>query len=220
MINAEGGKCNLSIINNFFANIPQNCSAIFAIKSTVPVGTTSKLRNSRKDLKIIHNPEFLTAMNSVSDFKNSERNIFGGDVQNCLLVQEALKIVTPKAVNIIVSSEESESIKYFSNTFLATKVAYFNLVYDLCLKFGINYDNVAYGICSDSRIGFSHSRVPGPDLDRGFGGSCFPKDINSLIDIFKENELDSTILEQIWTYNKKIRNNWDWKKNKSAVLEE
>lgn len=220
MKSADGDDCNLSIINTFFMEIPNNTNTIFVVKSTVPVGTTRALQKLRPDLKIVHNPEFLTAANAVEDFKNSERNVIGGKIEDCMAVEAILKAVLPNAKNILVSSDESEAIKYFANTFLATKVAYFNMMYDLSLKLDMNYDNIVLGVCSDSRIGYSHSKTPGPDGDRGFGGTCFPKDINALIHTFQKNELNSNILKEVWEYNKTIRKNWDWAVNRSAVLGE
>lgn len=218
MIDAEGGVCNISILKSIFLEIPLNTKGIFILKSTIPIGVTDELLNKRKDLKIIHNPEFLTASNAVNDFANTERNIFGGDYETCLKVSELLKKITPNAKNIFVSTKESETIKYFSNTFLATKVAYFNLMYDLSELLKLNYSNLVEGVCSDSRIGFSHSKVPGPDGYKGFGGTCFPKDINALINTLKVNKVNSEILEEIWKYNKLIRSKWDWAENESAVL--
>lgn len=218
MLNADGGKCNLKIIENFFINLPNNLNCIFVIKSTIPIGTTKLIQEKRKDLKIIHNPEFLTASNSVEDFKNTERNIYGGSYENCIIVAELLKKINPNAINIFVSSDESEAIKYFSNSYLAIKVTYFNLVYDLCNKLNLDYNNVVKGVTSDSRIGSSHASVPGPDGDRGFGGSCFPKDINALIQIYKQNNLNYDILINAWDYNKQIRKKWDWANNLSAVF--
>ncbi len=215
MTHAEGGECNLQIINEFFKSIPNNLSTLFAIKSTVPIGTTRSLQEARPDLKIVHNPEFLTANNSVEDFKNSDRNIIGG--QHGELLLSFYKELFPSSNNFIVSAEESETIKYFANTFLATKVTFFNLMFDVCNFYKIDYTNVVNGVCSDKRIGFSHTKVPGPDNDRGFGGTCFPKDINSLITTMDLNNLNSTILKSIWEYNKSIRTNWDWANNQSAV---
>ncbi len=217
MKHAEGSECNLSILNNFFQQIPRSVNGIFVIKSTVPVGTTKSIQKTRNDLKIIHNPEFLTAANAVEDFKNSDRHVLGGNLEYCSILKDILLKITPSAQNILVSSDESESIKYFANTFLATKVAYFNLIYDLSLKLNMNYDNIINGVCSDSRIGISHTKTPGPDGHRGFGGTCFPKDINALINILKENNVNYKILNEIWQYNKEIRKNWDWADSKSAV---
>lgn len=216
MKSAEGAECNLSIINTFFNNVPKNNNALFAIKSTIPIGTTRKLQQLRQDLNIVHNPEFLTANNAVEDFRNSERNIVGGKGQKLI---EFYNILFPNAKNILVSSDESETIKYFANTYLATKVTFFNIMHDVSVKYNLNYTNLVQGVCSDSRIGFSHSTVPGPDGDKGFGGTCFPKDINSLICTLQENELNYKILEEIWHYNKSVRTNWDWAKNQSAVLQ-
>ena len=223
MRSAEGAECNLSIINDFFHRVDKeikNRNSIFVIKSTVPVGTTKNLNENYKNLKIIHNPEFLTANNAANDFKNSDRNIVGANNESDgALLLHLFNNLFPNAKNMIVSSNESEMIKYFANTFLAMKVSYFNLIFDTCEKFETSFSNVINGVCSDKRIGYSHSLVPGPDGDRGFGGTCFPKDINALIDTLNKNDLNSNILKEVWEYNKSIRKNWDWATNKSATLE-
>lgn len=217
MKSAEGAECNLSILEKFINNLPLNSKSLFVIKSTVPIGTTANIKKNRPDLRIVHNPEFLTAINAANDFNNSYRNVIGGNKEDCELLEELLKDMFPDSLNLIVSSDESEMIKYFANTFLATKVAYFNMVHDLCTKLGTNYENVVNGVCSDERIGYSHSKVPGPDGDKGFGGTCFPKDINSLIKTYEKNDVNCDILKEIWNYNKKIRQHWDWAESKSAV---
>ncbi len=219
MKSAEGAECNLSILNDFFKNIPLNCKSLFIIKSTVPVGTTNNLKTIRPDLRIVHNPEFLTAVNAVDNFKNSYRNVIGGNKEDGQFLADLLTDMFPKANNLLVSSDESEMIKYFANTFLATKVAYFNMIYELCNKLNADYSSVVLGVCSDERIGYSHSKVPGPDGDRGFGGTCFPKDINSLIKTYEQNGLQCDVFKQIWNYNKSIRKKWDWADNKSAVYD-
>jgi len=207
---SEKCECNLEIIYDFFNGIEKECKAIFAIKSTVPISTTKKIKEFRKDLKIVHNPEFLTAINAKQDFANSSRNVIGGEEKEAKILLDIYEYMFPNAENILVSSDESEMIKYFANTFLATKVSFFNLVYDVCQKYSSNYQNVINGICSDDRIGYSHSKVPGPDGDRGFGGTCFPKDINALINILENDGINNSILKEVWEYNKKVRNNWDW----------
>lgn len=205
-----GGKCDLSYIDNFFSSIPKDKNGIFVIKSTVPIGTTKKLCENRSDLKIIHNPEFLTARNSVEDFNNADRNIIGGNEEWARTLENFYSMYFPHIPTTIVSSDESETIKYFSNTYLSVKVAYFNLMYDLCQNLGIDYDNVKNGVISDKRIGSSHTLVPGIDGDRGFGGACFPKDLNALTETFKQNQLNFKILESIWDYNLSVREKIDW----------
>ena len=206
----NGGECNLSYIDTFFDSLPNDIDGIFVIKSTVPIGTTKNISQKRTDLKIIHNPEFLTARNSVEDFNSADRNIIGGYLEWAEILRTFYSEYFPHIPTTIVSSDESETIKYFSNTYLSVKVAYFNLLYDLCQKLGMDYDDVKDGIISDKRIGVSHTLVPGIDGDRGFGGTCFPKDLNALTETLKDNELNFEILKSIWDYNVTIRKKIDW----------
>ena len=203
----EGGECDLSILDNFFDNLPEHVIGTFIIKSTVPVGTTKKYSERHN---VIHNPEFLTARNAVADFANSERNIVGGDMELCSEFVTFFDQHFPNIPSFITTSDESEAIKYFSNTFLAYKVAYFNKIYDLCQAVGMDYDTVCEGVTADSRIGKSHTKVPGIDNDRGFGGTCFPKDLNSLIVQMESHGVNADMLKEVWQYNKQIRKVIDW----------
>ena len=110
----------------------------------------------------------------------------------------------PEIPSIITTSDESEAIKYFSNTFLAYKVAYFNKIYDFVKFVGMDYD-VVCEVTADSRIGKSHTKVPGIDNDRGFGGTCFPKDLNSLIVQMENLDVNADMLKEVWKYNQQIR---------------
>lgn len=203
----EDGECDISHIMDFFKIIDdrKKLDNLFVIKSTVPIGTTDRILKFTTNLKIVHNPEFLTAINSVNDFRNSDRNIIGGKQEWAHILKEFYLTYFPHAPVQIVSSKESETIKYFCNSFLAAKVAFFNNLYQICEKFGMNYDSVKDGVCSDSRIGNSHSKVPGIDGEFGFGGYCFPKDINALINTLKENDIDDRLFSTVWEYNKSIR---------------
>ena len=103
----------------------------------MPVGTTKKYLERHN---VIHNPEFLTARNAIKDFANSERNIVGGDMDLCVDFVAMFEKFFPEIPSIITTSDESEAIKYFSNTFLAYKVAYFNKIYDFCQAVDMDYD--------------------------------------------------------------------------------
>lgn len=202
----ENGECDLSFIDSFFKSVdPKFADPLFVIKSTVPIGTTERLSRLRDDLRIVHNPEFLTAVNAVEDFKNPDRNIIGGSQKNCLQLKQFYDLYFEYVPVQIVKSNESETIKYFCNSFLAAKVALFNNLYQICEELGMNYDSVKAGVISDNRIGPSHTKVPGPDGQMGFGGYCFPKDINALINTLKERGIDDSLFSTIWEYNKKIR---------------
>jgi len=202
----ENGECDLSYVLQFFKDVKTtNGNTLFVIKSTVPIGTTKKVIQMRQDLRVIHNPEFLTAVNAAEDFKNADRHIIGGKQNLCMILRDFYRQHFPSTPIQVVTSDESETIKYFANSFLAAKVSFFNNLYEICQKFEMNFDSVKNGICTDDRIGFAHTKVPGPDGLMGFGGYCFPKDINALINTLKENDIDASLFEAAWKYNQKIR---------------
>ena len=214
------GSCDLSILEKLFEDIseknedPLGKERTFIIKSTVPIGTTKKLVEKYPLLWIVHNPEFLTARNAVSDLAKADRTVIGGDPNLTSRVAQlywGYVYWGQDDLNIIqTTSDESEAIKYFSNTFLAYKVAYFNKVYDVCEKLGMDYKNLRKGITTDPRIGESHTQVPGIDNDRGFGGTCFPKDLNSLIHQMESHDINADMLTEVWLYNESIRKVIDW----------
>lgn len=205
---SDDGSCNTSYVFDFFTNVPKKTKGLFVLKSTVPVGTTDKIKSLRPDLSIVHNPEFLTANNAEGDFHRCDRNVIGGTIEDAENLKSLLYSAFGEWESVpcfIVSPKQSELIKYFSNCFLALKVAYFNNVFESCSKFGVDFTEVKDAIACDSRIGKSHTQVPGPDGNMGFGGYCFPKDINALIKTMNENQIDSSILESAWNYNLKLR---------------
>ena len=84
----------------------------------------------------------------------------------------------------------------------------------------IDYETIVFGVGMDGRIGNSHTKVPGPDGDYGFGGTCFPKDINALIHTMEQYGVNPLVLKSVWEQNKNCRKNWDWAENSSAVMSE
>lgn len=223
MTDAEGGECNLSIIEETLASIEhknKRTDNVFVIKSTVPIGTTKKLQDRYKNLNIIHSPEFLTARNAKVDFLSASRHIIGipdlnNDISKNLYV--LYKDRFPGSQIIVMSSDESEFVKYASNCFFATKVMYFNEIKLLSDKLNLDWNLIMQGILSDGRISQSHVNVPGYDGDRGFGGTCFPKDINAFIRTMESCDIDPLLLKSAWQQNKNVRKNWDWAHNESAV---
>lgn len=214
-------ECDISYITNFFNTIitlSYNPDTIFVIKSTVPIGTTENLCQKFNPIKIIHSPEFLTARTALIDFITPSRNVIGGKSENGTdLVKELYEYRFPGVKCFLMSSHESEFIKYFTNTFFATKVSFFNEMFLLVEKLGLNWNTILEGVMSDGRIGISHYQVPGHDGDFGFGGTCFPKDINAFIKTFEKNEINPIVLKSVWKRNETVRKNKDWEKSKSAV---
>jgi len=227
---SDDGSADLSSIEELFKEAEkEKAKCTFVIKSTIPVGTTKKLSNTHKSLHIFHSPEFLTARSAKIDFISPSRNIIGypldKDCKNrSSQCNERLNTLTaliksrfPGVQCLTMSSDESEMVKYMANCFFATKVSFFNELYILSEKLGLNWDRVMGGVLSDGRIGISHFQVPGHDGDMGFGGTCFPKDINSLISIMKDNNIDPLMLQAAWDRNLSVRKNKDWESNPSAV---
>lgn len=214
-------ECDTSYIINFFNTVITNSynpNTIFVIKSTVPIGTTELLCKKFNPLKIVHSPEFLTARTATIDFITPSRNVIGGKIENGIeIIKKLYKDRFPGVQCLTMSSDESEFIKYFVNSFFATKVSFFNEIYLLCSKMNLNWDNILNGVMSDGRIGISHYQVPGHDGDFGFGGTCFPKDINAFIKTFEKHNINPLVLKSAWERNLSVRKNKDWEKSKSAV---
>ena len=109
-------------------------------------------------------------------------------------------------------------IKYFTNSFLATKVSFANEIYEICSKLNLDYDKVIEYSLYDKRIGNSHLNVPGPDGDFGFGGHCFPKDLSALIKLSEDLGTTNNVLKSVINTNNKIRVNRDWEKMKGRAI--
>ena len=220
MTNVDGGDADLSIIEEFFDRVfssTHSSKSIFIIKSTVPVGTTSRLCKKYKTDKILHSPEFLTARCALIDFITPARNIVGGIGSSSVDLKQLYDYRFPGAETMIMTSDESEMVKYMANTFFTTKVLFFNEMRLLSDKIDLDWDRIMRGVLSDGRIGQSHHKVPGPDGHRGVGGACFSKDINALIKTFEKNDLDPKILKAVWEQNLHVRKDRDWASIKSAV---
>ena len=213
-------QADLSILESVFNDLSAlGSNADLVIKSTVPVGTTLKIQSKYPKLKICHSPEFLTARKAKIDFCTPARNIVGyanhRDVAERL--SDLYKKRFPGTACITMSSNESEMVKYMANCFFATKVSFFNEMYLLADKLGLNWQSLLEGVLTDGRIGVSHYDVPGHDGDFGFGGTCFPKDINALINLMKDHDITPHVLQGAWEQNVKVRKNKDWENNSSAL---
>ncbi len=208
----EDGSCDLSIIKDTIKSIQQiNSQKIIIIKSTVVPGTVQELIE-KYNKNIIFNPEFLTEANAAKDFEMQDRIILGGYSIALKKCEEFFKYHFKNAKIILCTPSEAELVKYVTNTFLTTKVAYANEISDICNFLGVDYNNLSEIFTLDKRLGYSHWSVPGPDGRKGFGGSCFPKDINAIISFAKSNNISTPVLESVWKRNINIdRKEQDWK---------
>lgn len=172
-------------------------------KSTVPVGTSEIVKNSiashtNVPFDVVSNPEFLREGFAVQDFMNPERIIIGASSTRAIEILEKLynPFVTLKRPIIVMDEKSAELTKYAANTFLATKITFMNEIANLCERIGANVDAVRKGIGSDSRIG---NKFLFPGI--GFGGSCFPKDVNALVHSSDAANYDFKILKSVLTVN-------------------
>tara|TARA_R110002110_G_scaffold147279_3_gene337732 strand:+ start:5415 stop:6251 length:837 start_codon:yes stop_codon:yes gene_type:complete len=217
----KNGRCDLSIVKDTVKKIDEmKQEKILIIKSTVPPGTTDMLNRECNNVNVVFNPEFLTEANYLDDFKNQNRIIVGGKRPYSTKVSNLFKKAFPKTPLVKTHSTIAEMVKYFTNCFLATKVSFANEFKEYCDKIGIDYDKVVEYSLYDDRIGKTHFSVPGPDGDLGFGGSCFPKDINALICEMRERDVTPDVLSGVWNKNLSVRPERDWEQLKGRAVSE
>ena len=183
---------------------------IFIIKSTVLPGTTAKLNKMYPGLDIVFCPEFLTQRTAKLDMLTQARIIFGGERN---LTERVEELFTARFMNrniIHTDSTTAELIKYMNNSFFATKVSIMNEFKRLSDALGANWDDALYGFASDCRIGDSHLHVPGPDGKAGYGGVCFPKDVNAIASLARSLDVPLNTIEAGWKTNLEVRPEQDW----------
>ena len=154
---------------------------------------------------------------------NPDCRIIGGNRQDAMLVQELFdkySACAPCKVGYCDAIGASV-IKYMENSFLALKVSFMNQFYDLLLASGSEtpWETIAEIFHLDPRMGNSHYHVPGHDGDRGFGGKCFCKDVNSICCYARDVGVELSLMEEAWKYNLRIRKNIDWVNIKGVVSE-
>ena len=146
------------------------------------------------------------------------RIILGGEKKLVDLV-ENIFLKRFKNKNIIkTDSVTAEFVKYMNNTFFATKVSIMNEFKLLSEKIGANWDDAVFGFVSDGRVGDSHLNVPGHDGKLGYGGTCFPKDVNSFINFAESYSVKLNTIKGGWKTNLEIREDKDWEKNKGRSV--
>jgi UDPglucose 6-dehydrogenase len=225
----QDGSCHLGIVEETLNKVDDWCDEMeyygleqrtIVIKSTISPGTTEKWNQNFKHIDIAFNPEFLTEANSIEDFKTQNRIIIGSTRKVGAKIKSIYSKVFPKVPIIKTSTTIAEMIKYFTNCYLSTKVSFANEMYQICEKLDIDYDKVVEYAVRDERIGSSHLNVPGPDGDFGFGGHCFPKDLNALINLAEKQGLglDINVLKATLETNNRVRTDRDWESQKGRAV--
>ena len=227
-MNIGDGSQNLTIIEDVMSKINREKKRyingkdnIIIIKSTVMPGTVEKLQKKYPDLKLVFNPEFLTERTAKLDFLNQARIILGGDENHTRKVAELYKNRFKHNNIMYTDFVTAEFIKYFCNVFFSVKISFMNEMKLLSDKLGVSWDAAVAGFAADNRVSDSHLDVPGPDGKFGFGGSCFPKDLNALTTLADKFGVDMKTAKAAWETNLNVRPEEDWKELKGrAVIDE
>lgn len=145
-----------------------------AVKSTIIPSEISKYKMPN----MVYNPEFLTEKSACAEFVDPPFHVFGGTDKACdqlKLLYSEYSLCNP-CPTFYMSKKEASFVKYTINSFLATKITFFNQLYDTCKNHDVNYNKIIKAVGADKRVGSSHTKVPGFDGKQGYGGACFPKD--------------------------------------------
>ncbi|MYL54384.1 nucleotide sugar dehydrogenase [Pontibacillus yanchengensis] len=196
----QDGSADLTYVQRAVNDIAQhiNRDVIVVNKSTVPVGTNESIQQYFNQhvgelgrVDVVSNPEFLREGSAVYDMFHGDRIIIGAENEGAaLLVEELYRRLKLPVVKTDIRS--AEMIKYASNAFLATKISFINEISSICEKVGANIEDVAYGMGKDRRIGTQFLQA-----GIGYGGSCFPKDTNALVQIAGNVEHKFDLLESV-----------------------
>ena len=203
----ENKEYDLSILEKVIADIPDN--KIVVIKSTVNPGTTDDFQNKYPNKKFLFNPEFLTELSANEDFKHPKMQILGVSKESYDLASKIILMLPPAPIMRVVSLIDAEWVKKIRNSFYATKVVFFNQIYDIIQKTEpADYETIRSIVVEDPSIGNSHSFIFHKGY-RGYGGACLPKDTNSLIDFAKNKGASPELLEKVKEINNKLINDKD-----------
>lgn len=198
----KDGSCDVSIVEE----VIKTCKCkLLILRSTVKVGFTREMAEKYNKL-IVFQPEYYgeTVAHPFANLSDRSWLSFGGTKEAINLAIKTYQTVINANVDIYQgTSDEVEMAKYMENSYLATKVTFCNEMYDLCKKLGIDYNVVREIWTADPRIGKYHTFVY--EENRGYSGSCLPKDISSIEYQAKENEVDSTLISAVIEKNKKLR---------------
>jgi UDPglucose 6-dehydrogenase len=203
----QDASIDASILVSAVNDLLAYTNSMIVIKSTVIPSIIGQLA---KDSRVIYNPEFLTEKAANEDFVNPIMHVFGGDSEQ---TEKLEKIYTkysackPCAV-YHMTAEEASFVKYGMNSFLASKVLFFNQFYDVIEQYGGNYSTIIKAIGTDKRIGSSHTMVPGHDGRKGYGSACFAKDVPAFVKFARSIGKDFTVLKEVAIVNQDIRNSY------------
>lgn len=202
----EDGSADLRYVLDVAREIGKNMDGYGVVvnKSTVPVGTADRVREAVQaeldkrglahEFGVVSNPEFLKEGTAIEDFMYPDRVVIGVDSEKSKKIMHELYAPFMRTRNrvLTIGVRDSEMTKYAANAMLATKISFMNEIAYMCDRLGVDVENVRHGIGSDNRIGFSFI-YPGC----GYGGSCFPKDVQALVQMANDIDFDGKVLRAV-----------------------
>jgi nucleotide sugar dehydrogenase len=202
---SESGEMDTSILESVLDSLAGYKGLVISKCTALPNYYISAKKHY--NFRLMHVPEFLTAANANVDYMTPEMIVMGGDIEDCQyykdVVVQADKTNTMSTKFVATDIGTASAMKYYANSFLATKVVFNNQFAEWCTKQGINWDNLTTINKLDKRLGNTHWSVPGPDGMFGYGGYCFPKDVSALI--HSEHGENLSLLKHQFEVNGKIR---------------
>lgn len=200
-------QINLSALIFTLDQLNHKDNAVVIIKSTVPPGTTQELQDKYPYLNLLFNPEFLSEKTAREDFINPDRQIVGYTDKTKGFAYRVLHILPMSPYDVIMTSTEAEIAKYVNNFHGSLMVMFANLIYDMCEKTGCDYEVVRQASEASKWVGSPMTRMywnVNHGGFRGYGGKCFPKDMNNLINWCKHNDIPAEILKATIEANKRL----------------
>lgn len=229
------GNVDTSIVQDAFEALANNLAAdqkpIVVLKSTVPPDALLNWHiQFSDDFLLVFSPEFLTERTATLDFQQSSRMIFGWTSD-----PTAMSFEPPRELRLLhdlfdhrfpcvpfyyTSYMQASLVKYFTNVFFCTKISLFNEYAKMCEGYDLSYEETIGLVLMDQRIGRSHFKVPGPDGQYGWSGSCFPKDIQGFTSIAEAMGCSAEMAKAAWNVNLNMRPEKDWEKLKGRAVSE
>ena len=203
----DDGSINKNIITSVVDQLT-TINATVIVKSTITPDVIEEICCADR---FVYNPEFLTERNALEDFLRPDFHVLGGDLHHIQKVRDLYTYnsnCNPAPFHYMTPVEAS-LVKYGINSFLAMKVVWFNQWKELTESLDARYNVVSRSIGEDDRIGHSHTKVPGPDRKKGFGGSCFPKDTAAIAAFSKLNGVYLSVLEEVISANSRYRSEYE-----------
>ncbi len=202
---APGGEFDAAAVWKAVRDIEADLAdgTIVAVKSTVPPGTSDTLALDFPRFEFASVPEFLVSTRPLESLTKPDRILIGAlTARAAEAVAETMRVIAPGAPILMISPIEAELAKLFANAMLAAKVSMANELALICDRYGVAWANVQPAVGLDRRIGPDHLTVT---PERGFGGGCFPKDLNGLIAAAAEAGYEASLLREVSEFNRRIR---------------